>query len=113
MAMQSVEPCPIQRLGNDRESGSTLERGSLAQRRRGAHRVTQTLDVSRGLCEQPPRADGVATRLRDLAQRQACQRSRTLVPGPDLDTQCPLEERPGAGVLLAGEQELALSLARL
>src|SRR5712691_688735 len=107
MAMQSVEPCPIQRLGNDRESGSTLERGSLAQRRRGAHRVTQTLEVSRGLCEQPPRADGVATRLRDLAHLHASQRRRTPVPGPDLEAECAFDARPGAGVPLPAEKELA------
>ena len=50
--------------------------------------------------------------MRDLAQRQARQRSRALVPGRDLGTQGPLEQRPGGGVVLARQQELAPSLAR-
>ena len=65
------------------------------------------------MCKQPPRGGGVPPRLRHLTERKACQRGGALVPGRDLGAQCLLEQCPGLGVLIASEEELALSLARL
>ena len=111
-ALQSFEPRPVQRLGCRWQSCSGFERRLLADGGGGADGIAQPLQLGGRLCEQPSRGRGVPSRLRDLAERQACQRGSTLVPGRDLGAQCLLEERPGLGVRIVSEQQLALPLAR-
>ena len=110
---EPVEPCPVQRLGNDGQARSGVQICSLAEHGRGADGIAQPLEVGGRLGEQALGEGRVPTYCGELTERHARQRGGALVPGGDLGAQRSLEQGPGSRVILASQEQQAAPLARL
>src|SRR2546430_16214838 len=97
-------------LGRCGQPRSRLERRLRAEWGGATDGIAQTLQIGGGLCEQRARGSGVPSSLRDLAEQEAGQGGRALVPGGRLRAQGSLEQRLRPGVVVALEEQNAAPL---
>src|SRR5256886_3080962 len=97
-------------LGRCGQPRSRLERRWRAECGGATDGIARTLQIGGGLCEQRARGSGAPSSLRDLAEQEAGQGGRALVPGGRLRAQGSLEQRLRPGVVVALEEQNAAPL---